>query len=97
MNSILFLFLVLLAASTLVAKKQPDIVVIMADDAGYSDFGCYGGEIETPALDKLAANGLRFSQFYNTGRCCPSRAALLTGVYQHQAGMGHMSLSLIHI
>ena len=72
-------------------QKQPDIVVIMADDAGYSDFGCYGGEIETPVLDKLAANGLRFSQFYNTGRCCPSRAALLTGVYQHQAGMGHMA------
>ena len=91
MNSILFLFLVLLAALTLDGKKQPDIVVIMADDAGYSDFGCYGGEIETPVLDKLAFNGLRFSQFYNTGRCCPSRAALLTGVYQHQAGMGHMS------
>ena len=91
MNSIPFLFLVLLAASTLVAQKQPDAVVIMADDAGYSDFGCYGGEIETPVLDKLAYNGLRFSQFYNTGRCCPSRAALLTGVYQHQAGMGHMS------
>ena len=51
--------------------NQPNIVVIMADDAGYSDFGCYGGEIETPVLDKLAANGLRFSQFYNTGRCCP--------------------------
>ncbi len=72
-------------------RRQPDIVVIMADDAGYSDFGCYGGEIETPVLDKLSANGLRFSQFYNTGRCCPSRAALLTGVYQHQAGMGHMT------
>ena len=72
-------------------RRQPDIVVIMADDAGYSDFGCYGGEIETPVLDKLAANGLRFSQFYNTGRCCPSRAALLTGLYQHQAGMGHMT------
>ena len=72
-------------------RKQPNIIVIMADDAGYSDFGCYGGEIETPVLDKLAANGLRFSQFYNTGRCCPSRAALLTGVYQHQAGMGHMT------
>ena len=71
--------------------KRPNIIVIMADDAGFSDFGCYGGEIETPALDKLAANGLRFSQFYNTGRCCPSRAALLTGVYQHQAGMGHMT------
>ena len=77
---------------SLVAEpKRPNLVVIMADDAGYSDFGCYGGEIETPVLDKLAANGLRFSQFYNTGRCCPSRAALLTGVYQHQAGMGHMS------
>ena len=72
-------------------RKQPNIIVIMADDAGYSDFGCYGGEIETPVLDKLAANGLRFSQFYNTGRCCPSRAALLTGLYQHQAGMGHMT------
>ena len=92
-------------------RKQPNIILILADDAGYSDFGCYGGEIETPALDKLAANGLRFSQFYNTGRCCPSRAALLSGVYQHQAGMGHMArdrgipsysgtilpLSLIHI
>ena len=72
-------------------RKQPDIVLILADDAGYSDLGCYGGEIETPALDRLAANGLRFSQFYNTGRCCPSRAALLSGVYQHQAGMGHMT------
>lgn len=72
-------------------REKPNIVVIMADDAGYSDFGCYGGEIETPVLDKLAANGLRFSQFYNTGRCCPSRAALLTGLYQHQAGMGHMT------
>ena len=72
-------------------KRKPDIVVILADDAGYSDFGCYGGEIETPVLDALAANGLRFSQFYNTGRCCPSRASLLTGVYPHQAGMGHMA------
>jgi arylsulfatase len=85
-NLNLFVFLSLGAIS-----NQPNIVVIMADDAGFSDFGCYGGEIETPVLDKLAANGLRFSQFYNTGRCCPSRAALLTGVYPHQAGMGHMS------
>ena len=92
MKGILVAKLNLLVFLTLGAKfKQPDIVVIMADDAGFSDFGCYGGEIETPVLDKLAANGLRFSQFYNTGRCCPSRAALLTGVYQHQAGMGHMS------
>jgi arylsulfatase A-like enzyme len=88
--TLLFSFFIWLAAAC-AAVKQPDIVLIMADDAGYSDFGCYGGEIETPVLDKLAANGLRFSQFYNTGRCCPSRAALLTGVYQHQAGMGHMT------
>ena len=88
------LFLIILVTPLLLLGadwKQPNIVVIMADDAGYSDFGCYGGEIETPVLDKLAANGLRFSQFYNTGRCCPSRAALLTGLYQHQAGMGHMT------
>lgn len=57
---------------------------------GYSDIGCYGGVINTPVLDGLAANGLRYTQFYNTARCCPSRAALLTGVYQHQAGIGHM-------
>jgi arylsulfatase len=92
MKSILVAKLNLFVFLSLGAKfKQPNIVVIMADDAGYSDFGCYGGEIDTPVLDKLATNGLRFSQFYNTGRCCPSRAALLTGVYQHQAGMGHMS------
>ncbi len=96
MQFVRFLFLALvvfLLPLTVVGgeRKQPDIVIILADDAGYSDFGCYGGEIETPALDQLAANGLRFSQFYNTGRCCPSRAALLTGIYQHQAGMGHMA------
>ena len=88
------LFLIILLTPLLLLgaeQKQPNIVVIMADDAGFSDFGCYGGEIETPVLDKLAANGLRFSQFYNTGRCCPSRATLLTGLYPHQAGMGHMT------
>lgn len=63
----------------------------MADDMGYSDIGCYGGEIPTPHLDRLAANGLRFSQFYNTSRCCPTRASLLTGLYQHQAGIGEMT------
>ena len=70
--------------------KRPNIVLIMSDDMGYSDIGCYGGEIDTPNLDKLAAGGLRFTQFYNTARCCPTRAALLTGLYQHQAGVGHM-------
>ena len=62
----------------------------MADDMGYSDIGCYGGEIATPALNALAENGLRFTQFYNAARCCPTRAALLTGLYPHQAGVGKM-------
>lgn len=69
---------------------RPNIVVILTDDMGFSDLGCYGGEIATPHLDRLAANGLRFTQFYNTARCCPTRASLLTGLYPHQAGVGHM-------
>ena len=72
------------------ATRKPDIVIFLADDMGWSDPGCYGGEIETPNLDRLAAGGLRFTQFYNTGRCCPTRASLLTGLYPHQAGVGHM-------
>lgn len=75
-------------------KKSPNIVVILADDLGYSDIGCYGGEIKTPQLDKLAKNGLRFTNFFNTARCCPSRASLLTGLYSHQAGVGHMTENL---
>jgi len=70
--------------------KRPNIVLIMSDDMGFSDIGCYGSEIETPNLDGLAAKGLRFTQFYNTARCCPTRASLMTGLYQHQAGVGHM-------
>ena len=72
-------------------RSRPNVIVILADDVGYSDIGCYGGEIHTPNLDALAAGGLRFTQFYNTARCCPSRAALLTGLYSHQAGVGHMT------
>ena len=72
-------------------SSRPNIIVIMADDMGYSDIGCYGGEIKTPNLDKLASNGLRFTQFYNTSRCCPTRASILTGLYPHQAGIGHMT------
>lgn len=72
------------------AAPRPNIILIMADDLGFSDIGCYGGEIETPNLDRLAKNGLRFTEFYNTSRCCPTRASLLTGVYPHQAGVGHM-------
>ena len=71
-------------------SQRPNIVLILADDMGYSDLGCYGSEIRTPNLDSLAAEGLRFSQMYNFARCCPSRAALLTGLYLHQAGIGHM-------
>ena len=69
---------------------QPNIILIMSDDMGFSDIGCYGSEIQTPTLDELAANGLRYTQFYNTARCCPTRASLLTGLYPHQAGVGHM-------
>ena len=69
---------------------KPNIVVILVDDMGFSDLGCYGSEIPTPNLDALAAGGVRFTQFYNTARCCPTRAALLTGLYSHQTGVGHM-------
>ena len=69
---------------------RPNIVLILNDDMGFSDLGCYGGEVQTPNLDLLAAGGLRYSQFYNTARCCPSRASLLTGLHPHQADVGHM-------
>lgn len=72
------------------SPKRPNILLILADDMGYADLGCYGSEIATPHLDRLAANGVRFSQMYNCARCCPSRASLLTGLYPHQAGIGHM-------
>src|SRR5690349_7935951 len=75
----------------LAAPPRPNIIIILCDDMGFSDIGCYGSEISTPNLDHLASNGLRFTQFYNTARCCPSRTALLTGLYPHQAGVGHMT------
>ncbi len=83
---------VLAVTSTSFAQHEarPNIVLIMADDMGYSDLGCYGGEIKTPHLDALAADGIRFTQFYNAARCCPTRASLLTGLYPHQAGVGAM-------
>ncbi|MGH9842610.1 MAG: arylsulfatase [Blastocatellia bacterium] len=71
-------------------NARPNVVVILVDDMGWSDIGCYGGEIPTPNLDALAAKGVRFTQFYNTARCSPTRASLLTGLYPHQAGMGHL-------
>lgn len=70
---------------------RPNILLVMADDMGYSDLGCYGGEINTPVLDGLAAKGIRFTQFYNTARCCPTRASLMTGIYPHESGVGHMT------
>jgi arylsulfatase len=84
------LFILLLAGYTVHAAKQPNILVILTDDMGYSDLGCMGSEIQTPHLDALAAAGTRFTQFYNTARCCPTRASLLTGLHPHAAGMGHM-------
>lgn len=85
-----FIFLVIGCTSKRVDKK-PNIIIIMSDDMGFSDLSCYGGEIPTPNIDNLAMNGLRFTQFYNTARCCPTRASLLTGLHPHQAGMGGMS------
>lgn len=82
--------LCLVQHAALAAPPRPNIVLIMSDDMGWSDIGCYGGEIATPNLDALAKNGVRFTQFYNTARCCPTRATLLTGLYAHQAGIGHM-------
>ncbi|CAM4289380.1 arylsulfatase [Cytophagaceae bacterium 50C-KIRBA] len=85
----LFLFLFLIS-TPLFAQKKPNIIVVLADDMGYSDIGLFGSEIKTPNLDALGQKGAAFTQFYNAGRCCPSRTSLLTGMYPHQAGMGLM-------
>jgi len=85
-----FALCLLLSPGGSAAPKRPNIVLILADDLGFSDLGCYGSNVATPNLDALAAGGLRFTQFYNAARCCPTRAALLTGLYPHQAGVGHM-------
>lgn len=80
-----------LCIANLAISQRPNIVLIMADDMGYSDIGCFGSEIPTPNLDKLAGKGIRFTQFYNGARCCPTRASLMTGLFAHQAGIGQMS------
>lgn len=77
-------------AVSAMAAERPNILLILSDDMGYSDIGCYGGDAETPTLDGLASTGIRFSQFYNSARCMPTRASLLTGLHPHQAGIGHM-------
>lgn len=96
-RSILFALIVLVFCFSATSKQKnekPNVIVILSDDMGYSDIGCYGGEINTPNLDKLAVNGIRFSQYYNAARCCPTRASILTGIYPHQAGMGYMARQL---
>jgi arylsulfatase A-like enzyme len=85
------LILISCFAANVLAAEKPNIIVILVDDMGWSDLGCYGSEIPTPNLDALAKDGLRFTRFYNTGRCCPTRASLLTGLYSHQTGIGHMT------
>lgn len=72
-------------------QSRPNIILILADDMGFSDLGCYGSNINTPSIDQLGNNGMRFTQFYNASRCCPSRASLLTGLYPHEAGIGQMT------
>lgn len=78
------------------AEGRPNILIILSDDMGYSDIGAYGGEIRTPQLDRLAEEGRQFTQFYNSARCCPSRASLMTGLYPHQAGIGHLIYRTVH-
>jgi len=87
----LLLIVLFVSLSTAFSKQRPNIVFILVDDMGYSDIGCYGGEVNTPHLDRLAENGFRFTNMYNTSKCFPSRACLLTGVYAQQCGMGRSS------
>ncbi|MCG8701172.1 MAG: sulfatase-like hydrolase/transferase, partial [Bacteroidales bacterium] len=88
------MFTLMLTLPNISAADAPNIVIIMVDDMGYSDAGCYGGEINTPNLDSLADQGLRFTQFYNASRCCPTRASMLTGLYPHQVGLTKNGQSL---
>ena len=83
--------LLILSHAASAQPPRPNILLILADDLGFSDLGCYGAEIATPNLDKLAGEGVRFTQFYNGARCCPTRASLLTGLYPHEAGVGLMA------
>ncbi|MEM8954387.1 MAG: arylsulfatase [Verrucomicrobiota bacterium] len=84
-------FFLVLGIVPVSGAERPNILIIVADDLGFSDLGCYGGEIETPNLDRLAAGGIRLAQFYTMARCCPSRASILTGQYPHRVGLGHMT------
>ncbi|HLP37697.1 arylsulfatase [Lacibacter sp.] len=94
MKRIIVFLLIAVSVVKLNAQQRPNVIVILADDMGFSDLGCYGGEIPTPNLDALAKNGLRLTQFYQGARCCPTRASLLTGLYAHEAGIGFMTEAL---
>ena len=97
MRCIISVLVVTLIAAPLAqaqSASRPNVIIILADDMGFSDPGCYGGEIRTPNIDRLASQGVRFTQFYNMARCCPTRASLLTGLYPHQAGIGAMNQNL---
>jgi arylsulfatase A-like enzyme len=95
MNRRKFLALSTSAAALVVQQgRRPNVLLIVADDLGYSDLGCFGGEIDTPNLNMLASGGVRLTQFYSTARCCPSRASILTGQYSHRVGIGHMVTDL---
>lgn len=90
----LLLAVVALNAQNKTTSEKPNIILIMVDDMGYSDLGNYGSEIKTPNLDKLASEGLRLREFYNNSICAPTRGSLLTGQYQHKAGMGFFDVNL---
>jgi len=87
---VLLLCVITISSCTDTGDSRPNIVLIMADDIGFSDLGCYGSEIHTPNIDLLAHEGIRFTNFYNAARCCPTRASLLTGLYPHETGIGGM-------
>lgn len=91
LTAVSLLVLGLSAQLACAADERPNILLVMVDDMGYSDLGCYGGEISTPTLDMLAQNGVKFARFYNCAQCCPTRASLMTGLYPHQAGVGDMN------
>lgn len=80
-----------MSRETAATGRRPNVVLILADDLGYSDLGCYGGEINTPVLDRLGRTGVRMTQFYTTPRCAPSRASLLTGLHPHRTGVGDLN------
>jgi len=97
-QKVLFYFVLFIPFLSCTSKQKvcqtPNVVLILCDDLGYSDLGCFGSEIHTPNLNRLAEEGLRMTQFYNAAKCCPTRASLLTGLNQFQAGVGHMDSNL---